>query len=212
MSEVKTMLDWERFAEAEGGNFYDFCHPGDLVDQKIFDHFLNSVQPHRMEGIYLQAGEPYDTRYDPRFGRQRDRYTTFLKVSPEAYRYCGNCFDNEKFDREEIQSLTIREFLKKTYCVIKDYGLQMTRPRIFCCDGFSISVQAGSSTYSEPRENLEGGMYKCVEVGFPSAREELLMKYAEDPHDPTDSIYPYVPVALVDKVIQKHGGISSMEE
>lgn len=44
------------------------------------------------------------------------------------------------------------------------------------------------------------------EVGFPNQREELLMPYAEDPKTPTETVYGYVPVTLVEQIIEKHGG------
>lgn len=32
--------------------------------------------------------------------------------------------------------------------------------------------------------------------------------FAEDEESPTDSVYPQVPVSLVDELLEKHGGIS----
>lgn len=77
--------------------------------------------------------------------------------------------------------------------------------RVECKDGFSMSVQAGLHLYSTPRERAS--RYTAVEVGFPSEREPLLMEYAEDPGEPTETVYPYVPVGVVAKVIKKHGGM-----
>jgi hypothetical protein len=37
--------------------------------------------------------------------------------------------------------------------------------------------------------------------------EPELMEYAEDPVDPTGTVYGWVPVELVNKLIDKHGGI-----
>ena len=47
--------------------------------------------------------------------------------------------------------------------------------RILCADGFNMSVQASETSYCEPRNDR--GPYKEVEIGFPSEREDLLMKY-----------------------------------
>ena len=44
--------------------------------------------------------------------------------------------------------------------------------KLICKDGFSMSVQAGTGMYSEPRR--EASSYYRVEVGFPSAKEDLL--------------------------------------
>ena len=77
--------------------------------------------------------------------------------------------------------------------------------RIECKDGFSMSVQAGSTHYSEPRNNK--GPYTHVECGFPSEYEELIIAYAESRHEPTLSVYGWVPVGVVTTVIAKHGGL-----
>ena len=77
---------------------------------------------------------------------------------------------------------------------------------VVCADGFKMSVQAHAGAYCLPR--MSGApVYREVEVGFPSKREEMLMKYAEAPGDPTGTVYAYVPVQVVTNVIAKHGGI-----
>lgn len=101
--------------------------------------------------------------------------------------------------------MKINEFFKATYklaCGI----YQETRPRIYCKDGFNMSVQAGNAIYCEPRTNLETG-YSSAEIGFPSEEEPLINKYAENPNDYTETVYGYVPCELIDEVIEKHGGI-----
>ena len=80
--------------------------------------------------------------------------------------------------------------------------------RLHCNDGFSMSVQAHEYNYCSPRvKPEETDCYYQVEVGFPSEREELLMEYVEDYDNPTDTVYGYVPVGVVQEVIEKHGGI-----
>ena len=80
--------------------------------------------------------------------------------------------------------------------------------RLYCNDGFSMSVQAHKYNLCSPRVNPEEtDCYDQVEVGFPSDREELLMEYVEDYDNPTDTVYAYVPVEVVQEVIEKHGGI-----
>ena len=81
-------------------------------------------------------------------------------------------------------------------------------PRVTCADGFSMSIQAGEYLYSTPRMNLLSGNYAAVEVGFPSAREEALMPFAEDADTPTRTVYRYVPVEIVEAIIAAHGGLS----
>lgn len=103
---------------------------------------------------------------------------------------------------------TIQKYLKDTY-KLRGYGYTYveTRPRIKCEDGFNISVQASKNMYCEPRADLSDGMYTRVELGYPSEDDELISAYAEDPERPTETIYGYVPVELVEQLINKHGGI-----
>ena len=86
-------------------------------------------------------------------------------------------------------------------------------PHIICADGFSMSVQVGYSLYSTPKKIAK--RYSAVEIGYPSDHEPLIEKWAEfAPFDEdvvpdyTDTVYPYVPVGGVDKVLKKHGGIN----
>ena len=81
--------------------------------------------------------------------------------------------------------------------------------RIVCEDGFSMSVQASSGNYSDPRAD-DADKYTAVEVGFPNKREELLMPFIENPEgSPTDSVYGWVPSETIVLVCAKHGGIVS---
>jgi len=78
--------------------------------------------------------------------------------------------------------------------------------QVVCADGFKMSVQAHGGSYCTPR--MSGAdKYTEVEVGFPSQAEEMLMKYAEEPSHPTQTVYAYVPVQVVTNVLAKHGGI-----
>ena len=84
-------------------------------------------------------------------------------------------------------------------------------PHIVCTDGFTMSVQVGYSLYSTPKKVAK--RYSEVEIGYPSEHEPLIEEYAECftfeelDIDFTDTIYPYVPVKIVDNVLEKHGGI-----
>ena len=85
-------------------------------------------------------------------------------------------------------------------------------PQIVCADGFKMSVQVGFSLYSTPKKVAK--RYSAVEIGFPSEHEPLIEEFAErveDEIDYTDTVYPYVPVKIVDKVLKKHGGIDIVE-
>ena len=96
--------------------------------------------------------------------------------------------------------MTINEFLQETnYC---GYG---RRPRVHCADGFSVSVQASQFHYCRPRID-SAEKYNAVELGYPSAADDLITEYAED-NSYTENEYSYLPNEIVDKLIEKHGGI-----
>ena len=116
--------------------------------------------------------------------------------------------------------MKINEFIKNNLKVtvlnndpLMRHMMTSTRlPHIVCTDGFTMSVQVGYSLYSEPKKVAK--RYSKVEIGYPSERESLLEEYVESFYvtpDFTDSIYPYVPVKVVDKVLKKHGGIDMTE-
>ena len=103
--------------------------------------------------------------------------------------------------------MKINEFIQK-YRVVEKLVPGMTRsytPHVICKDGFKMSVQAGQSLYSEPRDVADS--YEEAEVGFPSTEESLLTTYAEDNNNLCDTVYGYVPCSIIDEVIEKHGGI-----
>ncbi len=86
------------------------------------------------------------------------------------------------------------------YTMSEDGIVRKRFGRIECVDGFSMSVQASSTHYCSPRE--DDADWCRVEVGFPSSPEPLLLPYAS-----SSDVYGYVPVEVVDAVIDSHGGI-----
>ena len=118
--------------------------------------------------------------------------------------------------------MKINEFIQRNlkvtypaeeYSSLKEVLTTSRLPHIVCADGFSMSVQVGYSLYSTPKKVAK--RYSAVEIGFPSEPEELIKEWAEflpfseedEEPDYTDTVYPYVPVGVVDKVLKKHGGI-----
>ena len=94
--------------------------------------------------------------------------------------------------------MNVNEFFKKA-------GSKRNK-RVICADGFEMSVQAHGGAYCSPRlDNAE--KYTSVEIGFPSQKEELLMEWCEEVENPTETVYGYVPVQVVNTVLAKHGGI-----
>ena len=116
--------------------------------------------------------------------------------------------------------MKINEFIKNNLRVktlsndplMKHITTSSRLPHIVCEDGFTMSVQVGYSLYCTPKKVAK--RYSAVEIGYPSEPEELIKEYAEfapfdeDTADYTDTVYPYVPVKIVDKVLKKHGGIN----
>lgn len=105
--------------------------------------------------------------------------------------------------------MTIKEFLIKTLPKEKDILMSKyhQRPRIICNDGFSMSVQANGGAYSQPKDIIENGEYKTAEIGYPSGEESLISDYAEDEKHLTETVYGYVPISIIDEVLEKHWGI-----
>ena len=107
--------------------------------------------------------------------------------------------------------MKINEFIQK-YRKVKTLVPGMTAsfcPHVICKDGFKMSVQAGQSNYSTPRDVADS--YEDAEVGYPSEEELLLAKYAEDDTNLCDTVYGFVPCTLIDRVIEKHGGIDETQ-
>ncbi len=103
--------------------------------------------------------------------------------------------------------MKINEFIQKYRTVTKLVpGMTSSHtPYVVCKDGFVMSVQAGQSLYSSPRDVANN--YKEAEVGFPSTEESLLASYADDEENLCGTVYGYVPCSVIDAVIEKHGGI-----
>lgn len=83
-------------------------------------------------------------------------------------------------------------------------------PRVICNDGFSISIQANQFAYCKPRNILE--KWTCMELGFPSENEDLIIKYAENQKSLLSTVYPYVPMQVIVDVINTHGGLKNIED
>lgn len=80
----------------------------------------------------------------------------------------------------------------------------ISRTLVVLKDGTCMSIQASRYHYCEPRDN--NGPYTHVEIGFPSRSMPELLEFAEDRDNPTDTVYSYVPVDVLNEVIKKAGG------
>lgn len=81
-------------------------------------------------------------------------------------------------------------------------------PRIYCKDGFNISIQVHNGNYcgSENGTRTFGLDWKLVEWGFPSEHIDG-KKYNAESSPTTNSVGGYVEVGLIDELCEKHGGI-----
>lgn len=112
--------------------------------------------------------------------------------------------------------MTVLEFLAATE--IREH---FVRPHIVCNDGFHVSCQFGwawhctAYTYEDVDITTVGKIklydeddFKAVELGFPSEKVDIWMDYAEEDSDPTDTVYNWVPIDIVQQGLDLHGGIN----
>ena len=103
-----------------------------------------------------------------------------------------------------MKIVDINVFLKAA----KIDNLNICRPYIICEDGFSVSVQASEYHYCFPRVN-NAEAYEAVELGYASELDELIEEYAED-RGTASTVFGYVPVETVNRLLEKHGGITKI--
>lgn len=81
-------------------------------------------------------------------------------------------------------------------------------PRVFCKDGFNISLQVNNGNYCESENGTRtfGLDWKLVEWGFPSQNIDAV-KYNSEQQPTTESVGGYVDVKLLDELCEQHGGL-----
>lgn len=114
------------------------------------------------------------------------------------------------FETLQGDTMNINQFLQahKNIMEVGGYTFREHAPRVVCEDGFSMSVQVSDGHYCTPRVD-DADVYSEVEIGYPSEEEIAIMPWAEISRTPTQTVYGYVPVSVVDEVIAKHGGIKN---
>lgn len=80
-------------------------------------------------------------------------------------------------------------------------------PRMVLGDRTTLSAQVGETHYCTPRSS-DAWSYTRVEVGYPSAP---LPEEFDEYTDSDRKIYGYVPMRVLDKYIEEHGGIVGTE-
>ena len=88
---------------------------------------------------------------------------------------------------------------------IKENGETEIVKKIICKDLFYMNIKASEKYYCYPKKYEV--IYTHVEVSYLSMKVDELMKYTEDHDISTKTIYKYVPVKLVEKIIEDHGGL-----
>jgi len=105
------------------------------------------------------------------------------------------------------------EFLRK-HKVLEHYAgytFRRLAPRMLLADGVTLSVQVSQTHYCDPRED-DAYLYTDAEIGYPSQdMGPEFTEYAEDAENPTQTVYGYVPIYLIDRYIIAHGGIVGTE-
>ena len=79
-------------------------------------------------------------------------------------------------------------------------------PRIYCHSGLNFSVQIGDNAYCHPR-TWTAEKWSKAEIGFPNDIIPEIMQYAEDADTPLKTVYGFVPVSIIEDVIENNGGI-----
>lgn len=80
-------------------------------------------------------------------------------------------------------------------------------PRIYCKDGFNISIQVNYGNYcaSENGKSKFGYKYTLVEWGYPSEMIDADKYDAEEPNT-THTVGGYVNIRLLEQLCREHGG------
>ena len=97
------------------------------------------------------------------------------------------------------------------YKTLEETEYQNTKALKFA-DGTHMSIQASRTHYCSPRLSTKYRVYREFEIGFPSRKIHSLMPYVEDDDNPTDTVYAYVPLDVVEKVVAECGGVIGFHE
>lgn len=106
---IKTLEGWHK---SKVKTFYDFCKPGDIVDQNIVDYFSNVLPPIIARREFVQAGGIFDDSIDKEDNLLKPTYITFEKEDGK-WVYKGNCFIGKNEDMTYADSNFINPINKE---------------------------------------------------------------------------------------------------
>lgn len=70
------------------------CETGEYFSNELVREFIDQLRPAHMTSSCFQMGEPVSHEDD--HGRLRATYATFIRISKDIWKYCGNCFLGEQ--------------------------------------------------------------------------------------------------------------------
>lgn len=109
---------------------------------------------------------------------------------------------------------TLEKLTRHLSTPVKDLGtvtFKEQAPRVVCVNGAVVSVQVSRTHYCSPRNDF--GPWTHVELGYPSlCPPKAILEYAEEPDNPTGTVYAYVPIALVAAWINSCGGFAPLPD
>lgn len=116
----------------------------------------------------------------------KDKSVEEIKAALDKYLFEARKARVEEYSSQEGYGLGYSSSYGKT-CAIPTIEIEGTP--------YKLSVQASSSHYCSPREDLQY-VYEDVEIGFPNFNfsKEFIFLYAEDGVYPQDTVYGYVPM------------------
>jgi len=110
--------------------------------------------------------------------------------------------------------MTLKDYLRTCVDLATNNGVLYNRnffliPRVFCKDGFSISIQCSDGSYcaSELGVRTYGSDWVKAEWGFPSEAIDGKKYNAEQEDNTTETVGGYVDTDLLQELLDEHGGL-----
>ena len=111
---------------------------------------------------------------------------------------------------EEHYGYATNKYLRET-CLQNNIGAYVVRPYAICADGYRVSIEGRSEPVVRCWPHEDAAEYTHVMVFSPSCEDEELTPYHCEPRW-QGKYYDFVPVKVMDKVLEKHGGVVGTKE